>query len=73
VTDPFNPLDMENLGESIATKLLVSDPTPLGAVPQFHGAGVYAIYYNGPTEFYAALLTATMHAGVAVVEFPFAP
>ncbi|MGV0045518.1 Eco29kI family restriction endonuclease [Mycobacterium colombiense] len=61
MTEPFNPLDMENLGESIATKLLVSDPTPLGAVPQFYGAGVYAIYYNGPMECYSALLTASVH------------
>jgi hypothetical protein len=61
VTEPFNPLDMDNLAKSIATQLLVSDPTPLGAVPQFFGAGVYAIYYNGPMECYARLLTATVH------------
>ncbi|ORB40956.1 restriction endonuclease [Mycobacterium persicum] len=51
---------MDNLGKSIATQLLTSDPTPLGAVPAFYGAGVYAIYYNGPMECYAALLTATV-------------
>lgn len=61
MTEPFNPLDMENLGKSIATQLLISDPTPLGAVPQFYGAGVYAIYYNGPMDCYATLLTATVY------------
>jgi hypothetical protein len=61
VTESFNPLDMENLGKSIATQLLVSDPTPLGAVPQFFGAGVYAIYYNGPMDCYSTLLTASVY------------
>jgi hypothetical protein len=61
VTESFNPLDMENLGKSIATQLLVSDPTPLGAVPQFFGAGVYAIYYNGAMECYSTLLTASVY------------
>ncbi|OBK97743.1 restriction endonuclease [Mycobacterium asiaticum] len=61
MNQPFNPLDMDNLGKSIATQLLVSDPTPLGAVPHFHGAGVYAIYYNGPIACYSALLTATAY------------
>lgn len=61
MNQPFNPLDMENLGKSIATQLLTSEPTPLGAVPHFHGAGVYAIYYNGPIGCYSALLTATAH------------
>ncbi len=44
---PFNPLDMHNLGLSITTAMLGTDPTPLGAVPKFQGAGLYAIYYTG--------------------------
>lgn len=47
MTDPFNPLDMHNLGESIATAMLSSDPTPMTDLMDFSGAGVYAIYYTG--------------------------
>src|SRR5688500_18317266 len=43
----FNPLDMHNLGLSITTAMLDTDPTPLGAVPRFQGAGLYVIYYTG--------------------------
>lgn len=60
MTEPFNPLDMDNLARSIANQMLGSDPTPLGQVPVFYGAGVYAIYYNGEMPCYAALLTATV-------------
>ncbi|OKH76245.1 restriction endonuclease Eco29kI [Mycobacterium sp. SWH-M3] len=62
MTEPFNPLDMENLGSSVAEALLTSDPTPMSAIPEFYGAGVYAIYYHGPMECYSALLTATVHS-----------
>ncbi len=62
MSDPFNPLDMGNLGTSIANRLLSSEPTPLGAVPAFNGAGIYAIYYNGTTmPCYEMLLTATLN------------
>ena len=43
----FNPLDKENLGESVARALL---KRPIGPIPpkaSFDGAGVYAIYYTG--------------------------
>lgn len=60
MNEPYNPLDMVNLGKSIANRLLSSDPTPLSAVPAFNGAGVYAIYYNGSMPCYATLLTATV-------------
>lgn len=56
----FNPLDMENLAVSIANALLTTEPTPLGAVPAFLGAGVYAIYYGGDSATYAGLATATV-------------
>jgi hypothetical protein len=61
VSDPFNPLDMTNLGSSVAEALLTSEPTPMSAVPTFYGAGVYAIYYHGPMECYQRLLTAKVH------------
>lgn len=54
----FNPLDLENLGESIARAMGESNPTPLAALPRFEGAGIYAIYYNGPHPAYEPLVTA---------------
>lgn len=44
---PFNPLDKKNLGASVAEALLTNDIHPLGGIPVFEGAGVYAIYYTG--------------------------
>jgi hypothetical protein len=49
VSEPYNPLAMTNLAESIATALLASDPSPLADLPNkgFPGAGIYALYYVG--------------------------
>lgn len=69
MTEPFNPLDMDNLGLSVGTALLTSEPHPLDAVPSFYGAGVYAIYYHGPLPYYSALVTAT-EGGEVPVEVP---
>ena len=44
---PFNPLDKKNLGASVAEALLTKELHPLGDVPVFEGAGIYAIYYTG--------------------------
>jgi hypothetical protein len=44
---PYNPLDKENLGRSVAEALLGRKPHPLGTLEPFHGAGIYAIYYSG--------------------------
>lgn len=52
---PFNPLDMENLGQSIANSLLGTDPTRMDRLPGFPGAGVYAIYYTGSLSVYSLL------------------
>ncbi|MDD7811584.1 Eco29kI family restriction endonuclease [Mycobacterium sp. CSUR Q5927] len=60
MTPPFNPLDMENLAVSIANALLTTEPTPMSDLSSFNGAGVYAIYYHGPPNFYAKLMTATV-------------
>ena len=63
MSDPFNAFDMEDLGKRIAQKLVASEPTALGEMPQFNGAGVYAIYYNGATvPCYQMLLTASARA-----------
>lgn len=50
---PFNPLDKKNLGASVAEALLTKEIHPLGNMPVFEGAGIYAIYYTGDFEPYA--------------------
>lgn len=54
VIAPYNPLDKQNLGESVARKMLSS---PIHQLPpeQFIGAGVYAIYYKGDFPAYEPL------------------
>lgn len=52
---PFNPLDKKNLGASVAEALLASKLYPLGALPAFPGAGIYAIYYKGAFAPYAEI------------------
>lgn len=55
---PFNPLDNNQLGASVAQAMLMQPPVPLGSLPQFDGAGIYAIYYTGPFPPYAVLSAA---------------
>ena len=50
--EPYNPLAKENLGRSVAEALLQSEPTPLGELERFNGAGIYAIYYTGDFDLY---------------------
>ncbi|MXP72874.1 Eco29kI family restriction endonuclease [Pseudomonas aeruginosa] len=50
---PFNPLDKKNLGASVAEALLTKEVHPLGDLPVFEGAGIYAIYYTGDFASYA--------------------
>lgn len=49
---PFNPLDRVSLAASVAEALLSKSPVSMAAVPNFWGAGVYAIYYTGEFEPY---------------------
>lgn len=51
--EPFNPLAISNLAESVVTQLLSSEGTPLTDISNFNGAGVYAIYYTGATAPFA--------------------
>ena len=44
---PFNPLDKQNLGVSVADALLAREVGPLPATEEFMGAGLYAIYHVG--------------------------
>lgn len=52
---PFNPLDKRNLGASVADAMLGRPTFPLGEIPFFNGAGVYAIYYTGDFAPYSTL------------------
>jgi hypothetical protein len=54
---PFNPLDKKNLGASVAEALLARPVLPLGDLPEFNGAGIYAIYYIGAFKEYGPLAT----------------
>ncbi len=44
---PFNPLDKQNLGKSVAEALLKTPPVPLENLKPFSGVGIYALYYLG--------------------------
>lgn len=52
---PFNPLDKKNLGASVAEAMLNRPVVPLGDIPAFRGAGIYAIYYTGKFPSYTIL------------------
>jgi hypothetical protein len=73
---PFNPLDKRNLGASVAEALLASRAHPLGEVPDFRGAGLYAIYYRGDFGLYVPIakrnrggkFRAPIYVGKAVPE-----
>ena len=57
---PFNPLERKHLGESVAQELLKQSAVPLGKLPKFEGAGVYAIYYKGNFGPYRLLAEANL-------------
>ena len=65
MTKPFNPLAMENLAESIVHALHLQEPVPLALVPEFDGAGVYALYYHGKFPAYKALAVEPIYIGKA--------
>lgn len=52
---PFNPLDVKNLGETVLGALLARPPVPLMEVGSFIGAGVYALYYTGLEDVYRSI------------------
>lgn len=57
MTEAFNPLELENLAQSIVNRMLETNMTPLNSIPKFFGAGVYALYYEGPFPAYADLVS----------------
>ncbi|GHV58110.1 hypothetical protein FACS189460_5540 [Deltaproteobacteria bacterium] len=52
---PYNPLDKQNLGGSVAEALLACSVQTLGELETFDGAGIYAIYYTGGFKAYKPL------------------
>lgn len=55
MTEPFNPLDKGNLGNSVARAMLEQEVEPLPPLP-FEGAGIYAIYYRGSYSAYDSIV-----------------
>ena len=53
MTTAYNPLDYDNLANSVVTALLRSDLAPLPPGEAFFGSGVYALYYTGALTFYS--------------------
>jgi hypothetical protein len=47
MSDAFNPLGIENLGQTVLRAMLEREAKPLGSIKLFMGAGIYAIYYTG--------------------------
>lgn len=56
----FNPLDLENLGNSIARAMALQAAVPIDKLPKFSGAGIYAIYYSGSHDAYEQLVAANI-------------
>ncbi len=52
---PYNPLTSHHLGESVRRALLEQSCYPLGEIPSFDGAGVYAIYCHGGSPYYTPI------------------
>lgn len=54
---PYNPLDRDNLGGSVAEAMLERSAWSLSSVVEkpFKGAGIYALYYTGKFESYESM------------------
>jgi hypothetical protein len=53
--DPYNPLDLEALGDSLLRELARHPTHPLALLPAFAGSGMYALYYVGSSDPYVEL------------------
>lgn len=52
---PYNPLEKAELARSVEAALLNTRSQRLSEVPEFLGAGIYVLYYEGPHELYQAI------------------
>src|SRR5471032_1999448 len=55
VTAKLDPSDPNTSGRVVALTLVAQTKHPLAKIPEFYGAGVYAIYYRGDFAPYSAL------------------
>ena len=53
--NPYNPLDLETLGQSLIREMERRRPEPLTSVGAFVGSGVYFLYYVGQSYPYAEM------------------
>lgn len=56
VSQPFDPLAVENVGVTLAVELLEQPLQPTPPDVQFTGAGIYALYYSGSHTAYKKLV-----------------
>lgn len=63
---PYNPLEKVHLGASVADALLTSPLISMGALEQFSGAGIYAIYYSGSFPAYSKLAEVNQTQGAVI-------
>lgn len=49
---PYNPLDIENLGDSILRAVVKCPLQPLAGLSEFEGAGIYVLFYTGNAKPY---------------------
>jgi hypothetical protein len=57
MSEPFDPLAVENVGVILADELFEQPVRRFPLGKPFAGAGVYALYYDGPLEAYADLVS----------------
>jgi hypothetical protein len=63
---PYNPLEKENLGKSVADAMLTQPAIPMTELHPFPGAGIYALYYQGAFAAYQAMATINQRQGPTV-------
>ena len=51
----FDPSEPRLIGHFVALALISQERYPLGEITPSYGSGVYAIYYNGPSDIYAPI------------------
>jgi hypothetical protein len=51
----FDPSEPRLIGHFVALALISQERYPLGEIAPSYGSGVYAIYYNGPSDIYAPI------------------
>ena len=66
MADAYDPLDYENLAQSVVRALLEEADSELPLAAAFPGSGVYALYYLGDLPFYAFLASRELETPIYV-------